>query len=155
MIFLWCRTCKKFKKSKTRYFFAIQISAAFCLVRMRAQSLYIFNRNSKILIFDRMRAKNAIIYANFDINSKNIQFYQSFAPFYQSYYNKDIKIYWYRILEHSHNMTLVIWPRSRSQGSTELSKWAYFAHFRKLLLWFSSDYHQNWGRCAIWTYEKI
>ena len=154
-IFTWGQTLLKSKKPKTRYFFAIQFSPAVHLERIRTQLFYIFNRNSKILIFDRMRAKNAIIYANFDINSKNIQFYQSFAPFYQSYYNKDIKIYWYRILEHSHNMTLVVRPRSTSQGSTELSKWAYFAHFRKLLLGFLSDYHQNWGRCAIWTYKKI
>ena len=82
LIFLWGQTLKKFKKSKTRYFFAIQISPAFCLVRKRAQVLYIFNQNSKMLIFGRLRAKNVIIYAIFDINSKNTQFYQSFVPFY-------------------------------------------------------------------------
>ena len=81
-IFTWGQTFKKSKKSKTRYFFAIQISPAFCLVRMRAQLLYIFNRNSKILIFGRLRAKNVIIYAIFDINSKNTQFYQSLVSFY-------------------------------------------------------------------------
>ena len=82
LIFLWGQTLKKFKKSKTRYFFAIQISPAFCQVRKRAQVLYIFNRNSEMLIFGRLRAKNVIIYAIFDINSKNTQFYQFFAPFY-------------------------------------------------------------------------
>ena len=81
-IFTWGQTLLKSKKPKTRYFFAIQFSPAVHLERIRTQLFYIFNRNSKILIFDRMRAKNAIIYANFDINSKNTQFYQSFAPFY-------------------------------------------------------------------------
>ena len=57
---------------------SIQFSPAFDLVRIRTQLFYIFNQNSKILIFGRMRAKNAIIHANFDINSKNTQFYQCF-----------------------------------------------------------------------------
>ena len=81
-IFTWGQTLLKSKKPKTRYFFAIQFSPAVHLERIRTQLFYIFNRNSKILIFDRMRAKNAIIYVNFDINSKNTQFYQSFVPFY-------------------------------------------------------------------------
>ena len=68
-IFTWGQTLLKYRKSKTRYFFAIQFSVAFHLVRIRTQLFYIFNWNLKILIFDRMRAKNTIIYANFNINS--------------------------------------------------------------------------------------
>ena len=50
-IFTWGQTLLKSKKSKTRYFFAIQFSPAFYLVRIRTQLFYIFNWNSKVLIF--------------------------------------------------------------------------------------------------------
>ena len=77
-----------------------------------------------------------------------------FAPFPSSDFHETRRIYWYWVIGRPGNMVLVVRPRSRSQGSTERSKLAYFAHFRELLLGFSSDYHQNWGRCAIWTYKK-
>ena len=57
LIFSWDQTLKKIKSSKMRYVFAIQISPAFCLLRIKAQSFYIFNQNSKILIFGRLSAK--------------------------------------------------------------------------------------------------
>ena len=71
-----------------------------------------------------------------------------FGPFPLSDLRENLRIYWHRILERPGNMTLIIRTRSRSQGSTKCSKLAYFAHFRELLLEFSSDHHQNWGGCA-------
>ena len=43
---------------------------------------------------------------------------------------------------------------SRSQGSCLRSKLAYFTHFFKLVLCFSSDHHQNWEICADSTQGK-
>ena len=57
-------------------------------------------------------------------------------------------------IEHVSNMTFALWPRSRSQESTERSKLAYFSCFRKLVQGFSSNHYQNWIGCAKLTYKK-
>ena len=56
-IFSWGQILIKSNNSKTCYFFAIQFSPAFHLVRIRTQLFCIFNLNSKIFIFGQMTAK--------------------------------------------------------------------------------------------------
>ena len=79
LIFSWGQTLKKVKKSKTRYFFANQMSQNVSYGEDKNPIILYLQSEFKNICF---WPKNAIIYANFYINSKNTLFYQSFAPFY-------------------------------------------------------------------------
>ena len=109
--FSWDQKLKKVKKkSKMCYVFAIPISPAFCLLLIRVQSWYIFNQNSKILIFGRLRAKkcNNLCWFWYNYKKKKNNF-TNLLPSSINYIKTKISGIGYLSIR-------IIWPWSFDQG---------------------------------------
>ena len=106
-----------------------KVKNALCFCYSNFYSFLSIANQSPIILFLQSEFKNIDFWP---IEGKNIQFYKSFALLYQSYYNNNVKLYWYRILELAHDL-----------GSTKRSKLAYYAHFREFVSRFVLDNHSN------------
>ena len=113
------REVKRSKNPKRVIFLQFKFLQHFIQSRIRTQLFYIFNWNSKILNFGQLKAKNAIIYSNFDINSKTFQFYNSSAICNNDITTKMSK-YWYRILKLQDDMNVDSESTSVTRGPYKL-----------------------------------